>query len=92
MSDPVTVIVRRRVKPGQEAAYEDWLHRLNTDVAGMAGFLGSQIQKPASAKAPYVSVFRFDTLEHLEAFEASDVRRLFELCAERCPPEENDND
>ena len=77
MSDPVTVIVRRRIKPGSEAAYEDWLHRLNRDVAGSPGFLGTQIHKPARPGEPYVSVFRFDTLNHLEAFEASELRQRY---------------
>jgi hypothetical protein len=28
MSDPVTILVRRGVRPGREKAYEDWLKRL----------------------------------------------------------------
>ena len=77
MSDPVTVVVRRRVKPGSEAIYENWLERLTADASGMAGYLGTQFQKPAGKDDPYVSIFRFETLEDLEAFERSDLRARY---------------
>lgn len=73
---PVTVVATRRVKAGHEPAYEAWLGRLIHDAAALPGFLGSSIQRPA-ANGPreYTSVFRFDTVEHLRAFEESDLRR-----------------
>ncbi|MFN6925375.1 MAG: antibiotic biosynthesis monooxygenase [Tabrizicola sp.] len=75
MSKPVTVLVRRRVKPGQEAGYEAWLTRLTEGVAReFPGYLGAEFHRPASPGAPYRSVFRFDSLEALERFEASDFR------------------
>ena len=75
MAEPVTILVRRRVKPGQEAAYEAWLTRL-TEGAGrdFPGYLGSEFHRPASSGAEYRSLFRFDRLEALERFEASDFR------------------
>lgn len=69
---PVTVVVRRRVKPGHEAAYEAWLERLVTGARALPGFSGNEVKR---AGAEYTSVFRYDSLEHLRAFEASDVRR-----------------
>ncbi len=52
MSDPVTVLVRRRVKPGQEAAYEAWLTRLTEGVArDFPGYLGQSFTGPALRKA-----------------------------------------
>lgn len=77
MSDPVTVVARRRVKPGSEAIYEDWLSRLTAESAGLAGYLGAEFHKPAGPGKPYVSVFRFDTLANLQAFERSPMRARY---------------
>lgn len=77
MSDPVTVVVRRRVRAGSEAAYEDWLARLTAEAGGMPGYLGTNVQKPASPGRAYTSIFRFDSLETLDAFERSEIRARY---------------
>jgi antibiotic biosynthesis monooxygenase (ABM) superfamily enzyme len=75
MQGPVTVVVRRRVKPGREAEYEAWLGRLTTAAQQEApGYLGAEFNRPAATGGDYRSVFRFDSLPHLEAFESSDLR------------------
>jgi antibiotic biosynthesis monooxygenase (ABM) superfamily enzyme len=75
MSEPVTVLVRRRVKPGSEAAYEAWLSRLTQGVGReFPGYLGAEFHRPASPAGEYRSVFRFESLEALERFEGSDFR------------------
>lgn len=74
MSEPVTITVRRKVKPGREAAYEAWLKRLTEGVArDFPGYLGAEFHRPGP-DGTYRSVFRFDSLTHLEAFERSDFR------------------
>lgn len=73
--EPVTVVVRRRVRPGHERAYEDWLARLVDDARALPGFLGSELVKPGAGAREHVSVFRFDSVEHLRAFEQSELRR-----------------
>lgn len=77
MSDPVTVVVRRRVRPGSEEIYEDWLNRLTAEAKDLSGYIGAEFQKPASVGAPYISVFRFASVETLEAFERSDLRARY---------------
>lgn len=75
-AEPVTVVVTRRVKAGHEAAYEAWLERLVGQASTLAGYLGTSVHRPPpSGPREYTSVFRFDSLEHLRAFEASDLRR-----------------
>lgn len=75
MTEPVTILVRRRVRPGREAEYEAWLMRLTEGAAPrFAGYLGSEFHRPAQPGGEYRSIFRFDTVEHLEAFERSDFR------------------
>jgi len=75
-AQPVTVVVTRRVKPGREAAYEAWLERLIREASGLPGYLGTNVQRPAATgPREYTSVFRFDSVAHLRAFEDSDLRR-----------------
>ena len=76
MNEPVTLVVTRRVKPGCEAAYEAWLTQLQAQAHGLPGYLGVSTQRPApGGPREYVSVIRFASLAHLQAFEASDLRR-----------------
>ncbi len=76
VTEPVTVVVSRRVKPGCEAAYEAWLDRLIQAAGAMRGFVGAKVQRPRPGEPPvYTSVFRFASVETLRAFETSDLRR-----------------
>ena len=84
MSEPVTIIVRRKVKPGREADYESWLTRLTAAVAaGFKGYQGAEFHRPTQAGGEYRSVFRFESVEALEAFEQSDLRA--HMLAEAAP-------
>jgi antibiotic biosynthesis monooxygenase (ABM) superfamily enzyme len=76
VSEPVTVVVRRRVKPGREMEYEAWLETMTRAASGQfEGYLGAEFHRPASPGGEYRSIFRFDMLEHLDAFERSDFRQ-----------------
>lgn len=75
MSDPVTIVVRRHVKPGREEEYEAWLNRMTEGAKErFPGYLGVGLQRPRRDGDAYRSVFRFDTVENLEAFERSEFR------------------
>lgn len=84
MSDPVTIVVRRRVKAGREKDYEAWLERL-TGIASerFEGYLGAEFHRPAGPGGTYSSIFRFDSLDHLDAFERSGYRAR--MLAEAAP-------
>jgi antibiotic biosynthesis monooxygenase (ABM) superfamily enzyme len=84
----VTVVARRRVKSGAEAAYEDWLNRLTQAARSLPGYIGAEFHRPASPGRDYVSVFRFDSIANLEAFERSELRARF--LAEVAPLVESD--
>jgi antibiotic biosynthesis monooxygenase (ABM) superfamily enzyme len=74
MSEPVTIVVRRKVKSGREADYEAWLKRLTEGAARQfPGYLGAEFHRPA-ADGIYRSVFRFDSIDRLDAFECSEFR------------------
>jgi uncharacterized protein len=75
-SGAVTVVVRRKVRAGREAEYEAWLDRLVKGSAALPGYLGTTIQRPPpTGPREYTSIFRFDSVDHLRAFEESDLRR-----------------
>lgn len=76
-SGSITTVVRRRVRLGQEAGYEAWLSDLLRDAAALPGYLGTDVRRPTAPDRTYVSIFRFDTLANLEAFERSDLRRTY---------------
>lgn len=72
---PVTVVVNRRVKPGTEARVEEWLHGITAEALRFPGHLGvNVIRPPSAATGDYVLIFRFDTYEHLRAWEESPAR------------------
>lgn len=73
--EPVTVVVTRRVRAGREADYERWLQRLLAGAATLPGYVGATITRPVAPDRAYTSVFRFDSVANLRAFEESTLRR-----------------
>lgn len=76
--EPVTVIIRRRVRPGCEAAYEARLSRLQAQARDLPGYIGVTTMRPApGGPREYVSAVRFATLPDLRAFEDSPMREQY---------------
>jgi uncharacterized protein len=72
---PVTTTVTRRVKPGHEPFYEQFLEGIIAEASWFPGHLGVEVFRPQSAFAgEYRIVYRFDTREHLRAWLDSDER------------------
>jgi uncharacterized protein len=70
---PVTTTVTRRVRPGHEAPYEQFLQGIIAAASGFPGHLGVEVIRPHSAATgEYCTVYRFDTAEHLRAWLDSD--------------------
>jgi uncharacterized protein len=66
---PVTTTVTRRVKPGHEVFYEQFLEGIIAAATRFPGHLGVEVFRPASAsEGEYRIVYRFDTGEHLRAW------------------------
>ena len=65
---PVTTTVTRRVKPGHEPFYEQFLQGIIASASEFPGHLGVEVFRPQSASAgEYRIVYRFDTADHLRA-------------------------
>ena len=71
----VTVTIARRVAPGREADFEAWSEELTKASERFPGYLGSGLLRPTAVGQPWHAVFRFDTAEHLAAWEDAPIRR-----------------
>ena len=73
-SGPVTVSIARRVVAGREADYEKWVKGITAQALKFTGHMGVNVIRPTSASREYVSIFRFDTYQHLKDWEDSPLR------------------
>jgi antibiotic biosynthesis monooxygenase (ABM) superfamily enzyme len=63
---PVTATVTRQVKPGHEAAYEEFLAGISDAAKAYPVYLGEEVFRPAGgAGGEYRMVYRFDSPAHL---------------------------
>ena len=70
---PVTTTVTRRVKPGHEPFYEQFLEGIIAAASRFPGHLGVEVFRPESATAgEYRIVYRFDNAQHLRQWLDSD--------------------
>ncbi len=77
MPEPVTIIIRRSVKPGSEVQYEEQLNELARQAKELDGYLGAEFHRPIGQSRTYTSIVRFSDLSALEKFEASELRSTF---------------
>jgi uncharacterized protein len=71
----VTAVIRHRVKAGAEVPYEAWLREINLATQRIPGHFGVDILRPPKGAGLYTIVLRFDTLEHLQGWLASETRQ-----------------
>ena len=73
---PVTAVASRRVKPGREREFEEWIRGIFAAANEFPGYLGSDVFRPGeSGDDEYRIVFRFDHESNLHAWESSEERR-----------------
>lgn len=82
--EPVTVVVRRRVKPGAEAAFESAMQEFIRFALGFPGNRGIHVVRPGSDSREYTVVDRFADRAARRAFKDTPaygewMRRLREL-------------
>jgi len=73
-AQPVTVTVARHIAPGREEDFAAWSDRLTAVASGFPGYLGAGQLRPGRVGDPWHVVFRFDSAEHLGAWDASPER------------------
>lgn len=76
-AETVTLVVRHRVRRGQEQAYEAWLRHIIAVASESAGHLGVDVVRGISGGLPlFTCVLRFSCPEHLRSWLDSAQRRL----------------
>ncbi len=76
MSDPVSVIVDRKVCPGNKEAFEKLLEEIIKASTTFTGYLDTRVLKPQKEEENlYRVLFRFDTENNLQAWLQSDERK-----------------
>jgi antibiotic biosynthesis monooxygenase (ABM) superfamily enzyme len=84
----VTTVIRRKVKPGKEAEYEAWAREIASKALAFDGHQGVNLIPPAGKDDRYTLIFRFDSHEHLQAWEDSQTRKdLAKVGSELSEPE-----
>jgi len=74
-ADGATLVVSRRIKPGQQEAYEDWLRRVIQAARAFPGYMGVTTLSPEGVESNLrFLIWRFDNAATLEAWERSDAR------------------
>ncbi len=69
---PLTVVVSRRVRKGQEAEFEKLSSQMTERAALFPGYLGATMFRPSSPEDPeYRIVFKFQNRESLDVWEKS---------------------
>ena len=75
---PVTAVASRRVKPGREREFEEWVSGILVAVNKFPGYLGSEILRPMGLEDDeYRIIFRFDHASNLHAWENSKERHYW---------------
>ena len=71
-SGPITTTVTRRVKPGNETAYEEFLEGVIGAASRYPGYLGVEVFRPGGAGHEYRIVYRFDGPDDLRRWLDAD--------------------
>jgi uncharacterized protein len=73
---PVTAMASRRVKPGREREFEDWVSGILAAANDFPGYLGSEVLRPSDPEDnEYRIISRFDHESNLHAWENSKERQ-----------------
>ncbi len=88
---PITAVASRRVKPGREGEFEEWISGLLSAAHGFPGYLGSNVVRPSGPEDDeYQIVFKFDHASNLKRWEESEERRRWLRKSEDLIKEEPD--
>lgn len=74
-SGPLTVVAAWKVKPGKEAAFEEWHRGLSAEASKFPGHLGVSVMRQPAPSGEYLVIFKFDSYENLVAWQESPVRQ-----------------
>lgn len=70
----VTQVIFSRVKPGMEEKYREWSTRMQQSQSRYPGYKGMFLQPPGPGGTHWITMLRFDSTEHLNAWIAAPER------------------
>ncbi len=74
----VTVIVRHRIDAGKERAFDAWMEGITEACSTFEGYVDTEVVRASgAAEDERVCIFRFDSIEHLDGWMDSSVRRTW---------------
>ena len=75
LPSPIALVVSTRIKSGQEAAYHQWEQKIAVAQSKAPGFQGYRFEPPIpGVQEDWLSILRFDTQAHLQAWMDSPER------------------
>ena len=75
-ADSISVVVRRRIHPERQEAFEEWLTGVIEAASTFEGHQGAQVLRPPDPETQdYVLLFRYATPEQLAAWRESETAR-----------------
>jgi uncharacterized protein len=75
--EPVTAVISTRVAPGKEEAFQAWQRKIAVSQAKFPGFQGYKLAPPVpDVQESWVTILRFDSAAHLDAWMTSPIREL----------------
>ena len=75
-NDQISLVVRRRIHPELQEAFEVWLDGIIDSAARFDGHQGTQVLRPPDpAEQDYVILLRFNTRQQLSAWRDSEIGR-----------------
>lgn len=74
-SEPLTVVATWKVKPGKEAAFEELQQAFTRESAQFPGYMGVSITRNPTPSGEYAVIYKFDSQEHLDAWQNSSERQ-----------------
>jgi hypothetical protein len=69
-----TQVIFSRIKPGMQPSYRAWAARMQQEQARYPGYRGTYLQAPGPGGTHWITMLRFDTTEHLNAWLAAPER------------------
>jgi uncharacterized protein len=67
------VAISRQVKPGSESAFEEAVRGVILAASKFPGYVGGEVLYPQTKRGEWQLILRFDTLLHLQEWEASPI-------------------
>ena len=73
---PLTVFAKVQVRPEKTDVFESWFHEISRLQCSFEGYLASELIRPTCVESDeFISIFRYDSYNHLQAWMTSDERQ-----------------